>query len=291
MRRPEWLRKKRNLSEVVLSMRRKVQSCGLHTVCELARCPNLAECYGKGVATIMILGDRCTRHCRFCNVEKHGVLDPPDGTEGKRIAHFARENNLSYLVITSVTRDDLSDGGASHFVRVIGDVKRMVPQLKIEVLVPDFKGRVRAVEEIVREPIDVFGHNMETTEALYPTVRPGAKYSRSLKVLAAAYRNAEKAAHRVLIKSAVMVGLGETEEELMQSFEDLARLPLDILTIGQYLQPSKKHLPVSKYYTQEEFKSLERLAKRVGIRVVKAGSYVRSSYLAEESYRSCLRCL
>ena len=308
MRRPEWLRKKRNISNVVISTRAKLRSRGLHTVCESARCPNLAECYGRGVATVMILGDTCTRNCRFCNVKSSGAPESPrsilmqkhsyvdqhsyvDHREGRAIAEFARDNNLSYLVITSVTRDDLLDGGASHFARVVSDVNQLSQELKIEVLVPDFKGSTSAVEQILMQPIDVFGHNMETVKRLYPKVRPEADYSQSLEILATAARIAasERIAETILIKSGIMVGLGETGDELIELFSDLARVGLNILTIGQYLQPSNEHFPVARYYDPDEFVSLERLALERGIDVVEAGPYVRSSYLAEESFHRSLR--
>ena len=308
MRKPEWLRKKRNITHAVLSTGAKIRSRGLHTVCESARCPNLAECYGRGVATMMILGDTCTRNCRFCNVESSGIPGSPrsilmqkhsyaDQREGRAIAEFACDNGLSYLVITSVTRDDLHDGGASHFTRVVSDIKSLSPELKIEVLVPDFKGCTSAVEQILLQPIEVFGHNMETVKRLYPGIRPEADYSQSLEVLATAKRIAartqpstriaasERIDGRILIKSGIMVGLGETVEELTELFGELASVGLDILTIGQYLQPSNKHLPVARYYEPDEFVSLERLALGRGIDVVKAGPYVRSSYLAEESFK------
>ncbi len=298
LRKPAWLRKKRHISDAVLSTGSKIHRRGLHTVCESARCPNLAECYGRGVATVMILGDACTRHCRFCGVDSKKILELPDNGEGRRIAAFARESNLSYLVITSVTRDDLRDGGASHFVDVISEVKRQLPKLKIEVLVPDFKGSTTAVEKIVKQRIDVFGHNLETVKRLYPAVRPGADYTRSLEVLATAALIAAAisparsgtsgaAGASILIKSGIMVGLGETSEELQRLFDDLARKQLDILTIGQYLQPSKEHHPVIRYYEPEEFEGLKEIAMGAGIKVVVSGPYVRSSYLAEESfYRS-----
>jgi lipoic acid synthetase len=288
MRKPDWLRKKRNISDAVLSTGARIHTRGLHTVCESARCPNLAECYGRGVATVMILGNACTRHCRFCGVDSNAMLEAPDHGEGLRIAAFARENNLSYLVMTSVTRDDLHDGGASHFVDVISQVKGQLPQLKIEVLVPDFQGCVSEIERIMKQKIDVFGHNVETVRRLYPAVRPEADYSRSLKVLSVAARIAESQspARRVLTKSGIMVGLGETRAELRRLFRDLARQKLDILTIGQYLQPSKEHYPVMRYYGPEEFEGLRELAVGAGIKVVKAGPYIRSSYMAEESFRS-----
>jgi len=284
-RRPAWLRKKRNLTGSVLSTMSDVRKHGLHTVCESARCPNLAECYSRGIATVMILGNSCTRNCLFCAVN-HGPPMEPDRNEGCRIARYAEQKDLRYLVITSVTRDDLTDGGASHFVSVVRAIRDILPQLKIEVLVPDFKGSGQAIREVAHSPIEVFGHNMETVRNLYPTVRPLADYGRSLEVLRVAK---ESGSPNLRVKTGIMIGLGETAGELADFFSDLASIEPDILTIGQYLRPSKKHLPVKRYYKPIEFHNLEKMAKEAGILSVQAGPYVRSSYLAESSYLDGLR--
>ncbi|UCF96514.1 MAG: lipoyl synthase [Spirochaetaceae bacterium] len=299
--RPPWLRKQKQLTPEVMRTRRRIGGLGLHTVCESARCPNLGECYACGNATFLILGDHCTRNCAFCAVE-HGPSPLPDPLEGQKIADYTASNRIRYAVLTSVTRDDLADGGASHYVRVVEDLRRLVPALKIELLVPDFAGRADAIEEVARLPIQVFAHNMETVRELYGRVRRGADYQRSLEVLkiAASTRNnreSSKATSRKprsftregpRIKSGIMVGLGETEEQLQRLFDDLAAVPVEILTIGQYLQPSKFNAPVHRYYYPDEYKLLREKALACGIRHVVAGPYVRSSYLAEGAYRGSL---
>jgi lipoic acid synthetase len=284
--RPPWLRKQKNLTPEVMRTRRQIDGLGLHTVCESARCPNLGECFACGNATFLILGDHCTRDCAFCAVE-HGAPQPPDVQEGQKIADYVRANTIRYAVLTSVTRDDLPDGGAAHFRRVVEDLKRLVPSLQIELLVPDFQGRRESIEAVVKLPIEVFAHNIETVRELYRRVRRGANYQRSLQVLriAAALRNKQESPR---IKSGIMVGLGETEDQLQRLFTDLAAVPVEILTIGQYLQPSKFNAPVHRYYEPDEYELLRERAVACGIRHVVAGPYVRSSYLAEQAYRGSL---
>lgn len=278
--RPAWLRKAKRMSAEVLKTRRRISSLGLRTVCESARCPNLGECYCAGVATFLILGPRCTRNCSFCAVE-HGLVQEPDQAEGARIARFIREMGIRFAVITSVTRDDLPDGGATHFARVVKDIRSELPNVGLELLVPDFRGRDDAVVLVARLPVQVFAHNMETVRELYPSVRRVADYDRSLGVLATA---AEARGPEVRLKSGIMVGLGETSEQLDGLFADLAGSGIDILTIGQYLQPTRDNAPVVRYYNPEEYEGLRRRAARLGIRTVVAGPYVRSSYLAEQIY-------
>jgi lipoic acid synthetase len=284
--RPPWLRKHRRLTPEVMRTRRQIDQLGLHTVCESARCPNLGECYACGNATFMILGDHCTRNCAFCAVD-HGPPQVPDAQEGEKIAAYAGSNGIRYAVITSVTRDDLPDGGAGHFCLVVGDLKRLLPDLQIELLVPDFQGLREAVETVAALPIKVFAHNVETVQELYPRVRRGANYLRSLEVLkiVASLRDGQELPR---IKSGIMVGLGETEDQLMRLFEELAAIPVEILTIGQYLQPSKFNAPVHRYYEPDEYELLREKAVACGIRHVVAGPYVRSSYLAEKAYRGSL---
>jgi lipoic acid synthetase len=284
--RPPWLRKQKNLTPEVMRTRRQIDGLGLHTVCESARCPNLGECFACGNAAFLILGDHCTRDCAFCAVE-HGAPQPPDVQEGQKIAEYVHANTIRYAVITSVTRDDLPDGGAAHFRRVVEDLKRLVPSLQIELLVPDFQGRRESIEAVVMLPIEVFAHNIETVRELYRRVRRGANYQRSLQVLrvAAALRNKQESPR---IKSGIMVGLGETEDQLQRLFADLAAVPVEILTIGQYLQPSKFNAPVHRYYEPDEYELLRERAVACGIRHVVAGPYVRSSYLAEQAYRGSL---
>jgi lipoic acid synthetase len=284
--RPPWLRKHRRLTPEVMRTRRQIDQLGLHTVCESARCPNLGECYACGNATFMILGDHCTRNCAFCAVD-HGPPQVPDAQEGEKIAAYAGSNGIRYAVITSVTRDDLPDGGAGHFCLVVGDLKRLLPDLQIELLVPDFQGLRESVETVAALPIKVFAHNVETVQELYPRVRRGANYLRSLDVLkiVASLRDGQELPR---IKSGIMVGLGETEDQLMRLFEELAAIPVEILTIGQYLQPSKFNAPVHRYYEPDEYELLREKAVACGIRHVVAGPYVRSSYLAEKAYRGSL---
>jgi lipoic acid synthetase len=271
--------------------RRTIDGLGLHTVCESARCPNLGECYGCGNATFLILGDQCTRGCAFCAVD-HGHPQPPDKEEGRKIADYVRSNDIRYAVLTSVTRDDLPDGGASHFARVVEDLKRLIPSLQIELLVPDFAGRRDMIAWVAGLPIEVFAHNVETVEEQYQRVRSGANYRRSLDVLsmAAQSRNGGSGQSRSpRIKTGIMVGLGESDEQLQRLFADLAAVPVEILTIGQYLQPSKFNAPVHRYYNPDEYELLREKAVACGIRHVVAGPYVRSSYLAEQAYRGSLQ--
>ncbi len=280
-RRPEWLKKRTVLDPKVLATRSRIRTLGLSTVCEEARCPNLSECFGCGIATFMILGDRCTRGCRFCAVMKEKPA-PPDPEEGKGIAGYIRENGIRYAVITSVTRDDLPDGGAGHFRKVVLEIVEVLPDIRIEILVPDFGGDEDAVRSAAGLPVTVFGHNLETVPRLYPEVRSGADYRRSLRVLETAGR-----AGRALLKTGIMVGLGETRDELRSLFRDAAGVGVSIISIGQYLQPSRLHAPVVRYVPPVEFEELERIAREEGIEEVAAGPYVRSSYLAEQSYSRC----
>jgi len=284
-RKPPWLRKKRNLGEDVMLTRSRLKGSGLHTVCEAARCPNLGECFARGQATFMVLGERCTRNCRFCAVE-HGEPQPVDEAEGDLIADYAEARGLRYLVITSVTRDDLPDGGASHFARTVLRIKSRLPRLTLELLVPDFQGSMEALRRVAELPIAVLGHNLETTRSLYGAARRGADYERSLRLL----ERAKRAGNGVLrTKSGIMVGLGETARELDLLFGDLSAAGVDILTVGQYLRPSRNHLPVRRYYRPEEFEGIARRARNAGIGVVVAGPYVRSSYRAAEAYAEALK--
>jgi lipoic acid synthetase len=279
-RRPEWLRKVQRLSPEVLKTRREIEALGLRTVCESARCPNLGECYCAGVATFLILGERCTRDCAFCAVE-HAAPRQPDPQEGAAIAGYIRARSIRFAVITSVTRDDLADGGASHFVRVTLDIRGLLPEVGLELLVPDFRGLLSAVEAVAGLPIQVFAHNVETVPELYPRIRKGADYRRSLDVLKVAGKTLRPEAR---LKSGIMVGLGESPAQLERLFGDLAGCGVDILTIGQYLQPTRVNEPVVRYYNPEEYERLRLMAGGLGIRTVVAGPYVRSSYLAEQAF-------
>ncbi len=253
----------------------------LNTVCEAARCPNKAECYAKNTATFLILGSICTRNCRFCNISG-GTPEPLDRTEPSKIAKAIKELGLKYAVITSVTRDDLPLQGADMFAEVITETKRIVPDIKIEVLTPDFEGIEDLIDIVVDAKPDVFNHNIETVKRLYPKARPLAQYERSLNFL----KHIKERNPKMITKSGLMVGLGETFEELETTFKDLKSVNCDIVTVGQYMQPSKKHLEVEKYYTPDEFKLVENLAHKAGIKQIVASGLVRSSYRAFEIYET-----
>ncbi len=262
------------------TLKLKLRDRHLVTVCEEATCPNIHECFSKGTATFMVLGAICTRRCSFCDVA-HGRPNPPDDREPDRLAATVREMGLKYVVITSVDRDDLRDGGAGHFAACIGKVRAANPGIHIEILVPDFrgKGRVeRALELLGAEPPDVFNHNVETVEALYPNVRPGADYQWSLNLLA----RFKQQHPDIPSKSGIMLGLGETLDQVMQTLRDLRRHDVDLVTIGQYLQPTPHHHPVLRYWAPEEFDALAAQAYELGFTHVACGPLVRSSYHADQ---------
>jgi len=249
----------------------------LHTVCEEAHCPNLAECWGHRTATFMLLGDVCTRNCGYCAVA-HGRPAAVDADEPERVAAAVQRLGLRHVVVTSVDRDDLPDGGAGHFAATASAIKRCDAKCTVEVLTPDFKGDLGALATVVDAPIDIFNHNTETVPRLYKTARPGGRYERTLELLAAAKRRRPS----VLTKTGLMLGLGEERAELSRVFVDLARAGCDILTLGQYLQPTRDHLPVHRYVGPEEFDDLLREARAHGFRHVESGPLVRSSYHAWE---------
>jgi lipoic acid synthetase len=273
------------VAEALLETRRLVNGLKLNTVCVEARCPNLTECWSRHTATFMILGDKCTRRCRFCAVTT-ARPDPPDEGEPERLAEAAEHLRLRHVVITSVARDDLPDEGAGHFAHCIRAVRRRLPDAAVEVLVPDFHARRECVQAVADESPEVFNHNVETVPSLHKRVRPQAKYARSLEML----RLAKELRPVGATKSGVMVGLGETRAELIQVFRDLRAVQCDLLTIGQYLKPSgphdSQHLPVERYYTPAEFDELGALAKELGFAAVASGPFVRSSYFAETLYRT-----
>lgn len=275
--RPPWLKVRFRPSEEYERVRRAVREGGLHTVCEEARCPNIGECWGRGTATFMILGDVCTRSCGFCAV-KTGRPAGLDTDEPRRVALAVLRMRLRHAVITSVNRDELPDGGASIFADTIRWIRRLCPETTVEVLIPDFKGDRAALEAVMRARPDVLNHNVETVPRLYRTVRPQAKYERSLEVL----RLAKEIAPETVTKSGLMVGLGEERAELLEVFRDLRAAGVDVLTVGQYLRPTPRHLPVVRYWTPAEFEALRREAEALGFRRVEAGPLVRSSYHAEE---------
>ncbi len=262
--------------EVLARMGKLLRELRLHTVCESALCPNIGKCFGRGTATFMILGDVCTRGCRFCSVGK-GKPAPPDPEEPERVAEAARRLGLRHVVITSVTRDDLPDGEASHFAATIEAVRHRLPGATVEVLIPDFGGSLEALEQVIAAGPEVINHNLETVPRLYPRVRPRADYQRSLGILAWVKRQAPW----VITKSGLMVGLGERPEEVENALVDLRRAGCDVVTLGQYLRPSKRELPVAEFIPPERFEEYRRLGEKLGFLAVVAGPLVRSSYRAE----------
>ncbi len=276
-RHPPWLRLKAPNPEVVGSMEERLHGWNLGTVCQSAHCPNLGECFSRGTATFMVLGTVCSRRCRFCAVDK-GEPEPPDPGEPERVALAAESMGLSYVVVTSVTRDDLPDGGAAHFAETIRAIREHCPEAKVEVLVPDFLGSEAALQTVCEARPDVFNHNVETVPRLYETVRPQADYRRSLDVLAYGARQGLPA------KSGLMLGLGETSREVWETLNDLRRIGCAYLTLGQYLAPSAQHIPVERYVPPEEFAKWGDTARAMGFREVASGPLVRSSYRADELF-------
>ncbi len=278
LRKPEWIRVKAGSGSARFGhIKQLLRERGLHTVCEEASCPNIGECFGQGTATFMILGDLCTRRCPFCDVA-HGRPAPPDAEEPAQLADAIAALALDYVVITSVDRDDLRDGGAQHFADCMRAVRARSPQTRIEILVPDFRGRLDiALEILAATPPDVMNHNLETVPRLYRQVRPGADYTHSLKLLA--QYKARKPA--IPTKSGLMLGLGETDAEILEVMRDLRAHQVDMLTIGQYLQPSAHHLPVERYVHPDGFRALERAAKELGFAHAAIAPLVRSSYHAD----------
>ncbi|QSX29193.1 lipoyl synthase [Shewanella cyperi] len=278
LRKPDWLRVKLPASNHrILEIKQAMRSNGLHSVCEEASCPNLAECFNHGTATFMILGAICTRRCPFCDVA-HGRPLKPDAEEPVKLAKTIRDMKLKYVVITSVDRDDLRDGGAQHFADCIREIRKLNPHIKIEILVPDFRGRIDAALDILAtEPPDVFNHNLETAPAHYRKARPGASYQWSLDLLK---RFKERHPH-IPTKSGLMMGLGESNEEIVQVLKDLREHKVEMLTLGQYLQPSKFHLPVERYVSPQEFDELKVIAEELGFTHAACGPLVRSSYHAD----------
>ncbi|MFQ5928019.1 MAG: lipoyl synthase, partial [Terriglobia bacterium] len=275
--RPAWLRVRFPGGENYQDLKGLVGRLGLHTVCESARCPNIGECWEQRTATFMILGNLCTRACGFCAVP-HGRPQGLDQDEPRRVAEAVATMGLDYAVITSVNRDDLADGGAAIFAETIRALRARVPGCKVEVLIPDFRGNQAALATVVRARPDVLNHNTETVPRLYRRVRRGGVYERSL----ALFRRAKQLEPTLPVKSGIMVGLGETQEEILQTLRDLRAHEVDILTVGQYLQPTSQHLPVVRYYHPDEFAALKRAGEALGFRHVEAGPLVRSSYHAKK---------
>jgi len=274
-KRPDWIRVKAPTSDIYKATHQLVRDLKLNTVCEEAKCPNIGECWSQKHATVMILGSTCTRACRFCNI-KTGIPDLLDPHEPERLAIAVQKMQLAHVVITSVDRDDLQDGGASHFAECINQIRQSSPLTTIEVLTPDFLKKEGAIEIVVKAKPDVYNHNIETVPSLYKNIRPGARYYHSLNLL----HTVKKLDPHIFTKSGMMVGLGEDKEEVIQVMEDLRAAEVDFLTIGQYLQPTPNHAVVDRYVTPEEFKYLERVARTKGFLMVSASPLTRSSYHA-----------
>jgi len=279
MRKPDWIRVKAPTSENYHETRKLMRERNLNTVCEEAACPNIGECWAQKHATVMILGDICTRACAFCNVAtgKPGAVDP---MEPENLAISVAELGMNHLVITSVDRDDLVDGGAEQFVKCITRIRETTPQTTIEILTPDFRTKDGAIEKIIAAKPDVFNHNLETVPRLYPSIRPGARYPHSLNILA----TVKKGDPSIFTKSGIMVGLGEEKDEVIQVMEDLRTADVDFLTIGQYLAPTRKHAPIDRFVTPAEFDEYKDIAFSKGFLMVSASPLTRSSYHADEDF-------
>jgi lipoic acid synthetase len=279
LRKPEWIRVKAPVGREFAATKEIVREHGLHTVCEEAGCPNIGECWTHRHATMMIMGDTCTRACAFCNV-KTGLPDALDTDEPARVAHAVAKLGLKHVVITSVDRDDLADGGAEHFAQTIRAIRDWSPGTTVEVLTPDFLRKPGSIEVVMKARPDVFNHNLETVPRLYLTVRPGARYFTSLRLL----ERAKELVPDGFTKSGLMVGLGESREEIMQVMDDLRAAGVDFLTIGQYLQPTRKHAALDRFWTPDEFKGLEQIARAKGFLMVSASPLTRSSYHADSDF-------
>ncbi len=279
-RKPDWLKQRLPSGPNFEKIRGMIQKDRLHTVCQEAGCPNIWECFSHHTATFLIMGSRCTRNCRFCAVAE-GPLEPPDPEEPARVASAARKMGLKYVVVTSVTRDDLPDGGAGSFAETIEEIRHEIPDVCVEVLIPDFQGNKKALETVLKARPDVLNHNIETVPRLYPEVRPQADYQQSLDLIKYAHEyNPE-----LLTKSGLMLGLGEQQAEISLTLKDMFKAGCRLLTLGQYLQPSKDHLPVIRYIPPEEFEEWRKTALQLGFVEVASGPFVRSSYHARELFQ------
>ena len=281
LKKPPWIRARAPYNRRFVEIKALLRARGLHSVCEEAACPNIGECFGHGTATFMVLGDLCTRRCPFCDVA-HGRPQPPDQAEPQNLAAAVAELRLDYVVVTSVDRDDLADGGASHFAACVREMRRAAPRIRIEILTPDFRGRApRALAELAQAPPDVFNHNLETVPRLYKLARPGADYRHSLELL----RDSKTRMPTIPTKSGIMVGLGETDDEVFATMADLRAHGVDMLTVGQYLQPRRGNLPVTRFVPPDQFVEYERRARALGFSHAACGPLVRSSYHADEQAR------
>ena len=280
IKKPDWLRVRVSGSKKFLETKKILSESKIVTVCEEANCPNISECWQKNHATFMIMGDTCTRACAFCNV-KTGLPDKLDVFEPYKISQAVKKMNLSHVVITSVDRDDLDDGGAEHFAKTINAIRKTSPETTIEILTPDFLKKEDALEKILKDYPDVFNHNLETVPRLYLSIRPGARYFNSLRLL----NDVKDKNPNIFTKSGLMLGLGEEKNEIMQVMDDLRAAKVDFLTLGQYLQPTKKHAPVAKYVTPDEFNSYKIIAESKGFLMVSSSPLTRSSHHAEEDFK------
>ena len=278
-RHPDWLKVRIGGGENYAKMKSLLRNAKLHTICEEAKCPNIAECFGSGTAVFLILGDVCTRSCRYCNV-KHGTPNGLNVDEPRDVAESVKKLGLKYVVITSVTRDDLVDGGASVFYETVKLIKEMNNGCRVEVLIPDFRGDLSALRKVVDSKPDVVNHNIEVVRGLFPSIRPQGDYDVSLRVL----KNVKELDGKMRTKSGFMVGLGESYAEIIRTMRDLRKVDVDFLTIGQYLQPSRNHASIEKYYTPEEFDEFKEIALELGFKHVESGPLVRSSYHAEKVF-------
>jgi lipoic acid synthetase len=283
LKKPPWLKKRIPAFKDLQKVKSILDGAELHTVCEEARCPNLGECFSEGASTFLILGKTCTRNCGFCAVE-HGMPAAPDEAEPKKVALAVKKMGLQYVVITSVTRDDLIDGGASLFAKTIQAVRALNREIKVEVLIPDFQGNPSSLNTVLKKYPDVLNHNIETISRLYPEVRPQADYKRSLNLL----RKSKELCPQISTKSGFMVGLGETEDEVLELLRDLREAGCDFLTIGQYLQPRKDRIPVVRYVPPDEFDKYKRIGEEMGFRAVASGPFVRSSFHAFEMFKATM---
>ena len=281
VRKPHWLKRSLPTGPTYEKVRARLKKSRLHTVCQEAKCPNMWECFSQRTATFLIMGPNCTRNCRFCAVA-HGPIGPPDPGEPARVAEAAQNMQLNYVVITSVTRDDLPDGGAGIFGKTIEEIRKKMPNALVEVLIPDFQGNTDALQTVVMANPDVLNHNLETVQRLYPTVRPQAFYHRSLELL----ERAKEYDPAIPTKSGLMLGLGESSEEVKKTLQDLLDVGCSILTLGQYLQPTREHLQVERFIHPEEFEKWKETALEMGFSKVASGPFVRSSYHAKEIYQT-----
>lgn len=278
-RKPDWLKNSIRKNENYSSVRKILQNYKVNTICDEAHCPNEGECFNKNIATFMILGRKCTRNCQFCAVTKQEPEEVKED-EPQNVAMAVKELRLKYVVVTSVTRDDLPDGGASHFHKTIREIKELSPETVVEVLIPDFKGDINALRVVANAKPDVISHNVETVASLYPQMRPMANYARSIKVI----ENIKKLDRSIISKSGIMLGVGETEDEVISVFSGLLKAGCEILTIGQYLAPSKEHHPVIKYVLPQTFLNYKQKAEDMGFLFCASSPLTRSSYLADEGF-------